>query len=75
MKPIAPIKENQNAAVGFASGGGIGALVIWLASVGGYDVPGPIAAIIAGAISGVVLFMGREGIRGVAHAIWRGHRN
>lgn len=68
-----PVKENPNAAIGFASGGGIGALVIWLASIGGYEVPGPIAAIIAGAISGFALYIGRQGIRGLLHTIWRGN--
>jgi hypothetical protein len=66
------IQRNPNAAVALTSGSGVGALAVWLLGVVGVDMPPEIGAVVAGAMAGVVLFIGRRGIKGVIDAVWSG---
>lgn len=72
----APIPSNHpNATAALATGSGLGSLVAWLLNdVGHLAVPAVGCAAIAGGIAAVALFIGRNGIRGVAQLIWRGNR-
>jgi hypothetical protein len=63
--------KNRNAAAG-TGGGGLGVLVVWLLGHFGVDVSAEIGALIATGVAGFVLFVGRNGLVGLAHLIWRG---
>jgi hypothetical protein len=54
------------------SGSGVGALAVWILGVVGVDMPPEIGAVVAGAIAGVVLSIGRNGIKGVVEKVWSG---
>lgn len=60
---------NATAAVG---GGGLGVIVVWALGLAGVDVPPEVAAAIAGGLAGIVLFIGRRGVKGLASVMWRG---
>lgn len=65
--------KHPNATVGAASGSGLGTLLVWLlSSVAGLDLAPEVGAAIAGAVAAAVLFIGRRGIRGALHVVWRG---
>lgn len=67
------VQENQNAIAGGVSGSGVGTLAVWLlnrwAKAGLSAEQG---AAIAGGVAAAVLFIGRNGIRGVWRLVWRG---
>jgi putative flippase GtrA len=63
---------HPNALVGGGSGIGGGLVVVYVLSLAGVDVDPMIAAAIAGGCSALVLFVGREGIRGLVRRVWRG---
>lgn len=64
--------NHPNAVVGGASGAGVGTLVVWLLGRYGVSLDAEVAATIAGGISAVVLFIGKNGLRGAWHLVWRG---
>jgi hypothetical protein len=72
LQPTQIVRSNPNASVG--AGGGILALfVTWLAgNLFHWNVSAEDGALIATVISAVALFVGRNGIRGVARIVWRG---
>ena len=51
---------------------GVGVVVVWLLGHFGVDISAEVGAAIAGGEAAVALFIGRKGILGVAHLIWRG---
>jgi hypothetical protein len=65
--------KNPNAAV---AGGGtsLSVLVVWLLGHFHVALSAEDGAVIAGALATVVLFIGREGIRGVWRRIWGGEQ-
>ncbi len=68
------LSSHPNAKAAASSGAGV-AVLIYLLSLVGVDVPDPPLAvgIFAGsAVSALVLAIGRGGIRGIALTLWRG---
>lgn len=63
---------HPNAIAGGVSGVGGGVFVVYLLHQFGYEVDPMLGAVIAGALSTVVLFVGRNGLRGALRAIWKG---
>jgi hypothetical protein len=55
-----------------ASGGGVGILVVWVASLFGADLPPAAAATLTTFIIIAAAALGRNGIRGLAVKLWRG---
>jgi hypothetical protein len=55
-----------------ASGGGIGILAVWVASLFGAELPPAAAATITTIIIIAAAALGRNGIRGLAVKLWRG---
>lgn len=69
-----PIRKNPNATVG-AGGGFLAVFITWLAgNVLHWNVSAEGGAIIATAVSTVVLLIGREGIKGLIDIVWNGTR-
>jgi hypothetical protein len=66
------MQKNPNAIVGGGSGVAGGVAVVYVLSLFGIDVDPMVGAIIAGGFSAVVLFLGREGVRGLFRLVWRG---
>lgn len=65
--------KHPNATVGLVTGSGLGTLVAWLLNdVAHLAVPGVGCAAIAGGLAATALFIGRNGVRGVAQLVWRG---
>ena len=67
-----PVTDNPNAAVGGISGIGGGILVVYVLGLLGVDVDQYAAAAIAGAVSTIALFIGKNGIKGALGIFWRG---
>lgn len=67
--------SNNPQTVVSASATGIGVLAVWLLSVFGVHVPNEVAVVIAGVISAILFFIGREGLVGVWNLILHGHRH
>jgi hypothetical protein len=65
------LNKHPNASVASSAGVG-GALICWLLGHFGVDVSAEIGALIATGVAGFVLFVGRNGLVGLAHLIWRG---
>lgn len=65
--------KHPNAAVA-AGGSSLSAIVVWLLGHFHVALSAEDGAIVAGAVSAVVLFIGREGIRGVWRRIWGGEQ-
>lgn len=63
--------KNPNAAVA-AGGSSLSAIVVWLLGHFHVALSAEDGAVIAGAVSTVVLFVGREGIKGIWKKIWDG---
>lgn len=63
--------NHPNAVAGGSSGLGA-ALVVYLISLAGYEIPGWVGAAAAAAAASVFLFVGRNGVRGVIRLVWRG---
>lgn len=63
--------KNPNAAVA-AGGSSLSAIVVWLLGHFHVALSAEDGAVIAGAVSAVVLFVGREGIKGAWKRIWGG---
>jgi hypothetical protein len=68
----APISANPNAVIGGGSGIAGGLLIVQVFNWFGYDLDAGTGAVIAGVVSLVVLFIGRNGIRGAIRKIWKG---
>ena len=66
--------KHPNAAVA-AGGSSLSAIVVWLLGHFHVALSAEDGAVIAGALATVVLFIGREGIRGVWRRIWGGSEN
>lgn len=66
------IDRHPNAIIGGVTGSAGGALIVWVASMAGVDIPAEVAPLVAGAVTALVLAIGREGIRGVVHSVWDG---
>lgn len=64
--------KNPNAVIGGSSGVGGGVVVVYALTLVGIDVDPMVGAAIAGVISAVVLYVGREGVRGLFRLVWRG---
>lgn len=64
--------KNPNALVSLGSTAGGGELVVEIADRLGYSISTGWGIAVAGAISYVVLFVGREGIRGLFRRVWSG---
>ena len=64
--------NHPNAAVGTSTGVGGGSLVIYLLGLFGWHVDNYAAVAIAAAVSGVALFIGRNGIKGAWRRIIHG---
>jgi hypothetical protein len=63
---------HPNATVGSVSAAGGGALIVWVLSLLGVDVDPYIATVIAGGVAGLLLLVGRKGVKGVARVLWSG---
>jgi len=63
--------KNPNAAVA-AGGSSLSAIIVWLLGHFHVALSAEDGAIIAGAVSAVVLFIGREGIKGAWRRVWGG---
>lgn len=66
------IARNPNAAVGAVSAGGLGTIVALLFRWAGVELEPEAASAIAGGLAGLALWIGREGIKGLARRVWRG---
>jgi len=67
-----PVKQHPNAATA-AGLTGPSVLVVWLlGKLGLVDITPEIAALLAGAIIAVGLFIGKRGIKGLLSMLWRG---
>lgn len=64
--------KHPNAATSLIAGGGGGSAVYAILNAAGVHVTPEVAIWIAAAASTVVLFVGRNGLQGVARIIWRG---
>lgn len=64
--------RHPNAVASFASAGGGGAALVYLLALAGVDLPAPLVPVVAGALSALVLFLGRNGLRGLVRVVWRG---
>lgn len=65
--------KNPNAAVA-AGGSGLSVFVVWLLGHFHVDLSAEDGAVIAGAVASVVLFIGRNGIKGLWKKIWNGEQ-
>jgi len=63
--------KNPNAAVA-AGGSSLSAIIVWLLGHFHVALSAEDGAIVAGAVSAVVLFIGREGIKGAWRRVWGG---
>ena len=63
--------KHPNAAVA-AGGSSLSAIIVWLLGHFHVALSAEDGAIIAGAVSAVVLFIGREGIKGAWRRVWGG---
>lgn len=75
MNDVQPPEDNPNRAeraADAASGGGIGILVVWIASLFGAELPPAAAATLTTFIIILAAALGRNGIRGIAVKLWRG---
>lgn len=71
QKPGQRLSSNPNAAI--ASGTtGTGVLVVWLLGHFGVAISAEVGAVIAGGASAILLYIGRNGIKGLAQRIWKG---
>jgi hypothetical protein len=66
------IAKHPNASVALGSGSGLGALIVWIVGIAGIAMPAEVGAVVAGVIAGAALFIGKEGLKGLWHAIWFG---
>jgi hypothetical protein len=66
------VRRNPNAAVALTSGSGVGALAVWGLTAAGVGIPPEIGAVLAGAVSAAVLFVGKNGLVGVWGLVMRG---
>lgn len=54
---------------------GLAALITWGLRSRGVNINQPEAALLAGALSSAVLFVGRRGLKGAAKGIWNGTKS
>lgn len=67
----APLAAHPNASL--ATGlGGAGVLAVWLAGHLGASLTGEESAALSGAVTSLGLLIGRRGVRGLLHFLWRG---
>lgn len=64
--------KHPNATVGGLSGAGIGTFLVYALGKAGVQLDPEAASAIAGAVAAIALFIGRNGVRGLIHLIWRG---
>ena len=68
------MSRNPNASVALGWGSGAGTLLVWLVGLSGVEMPAEVAAVVGGAVASLMLFLGREGIRGALERVWWGKR-
>jgi hypothetical protein len=66
--------RNPNASVALGWGSGAGTVLVWLLGLSGVDMPAEVAAVMGGAVASVMLFLGREGLKGAFERVWLGRR-
>lgn len=66
------MSRHPNATVALVAGSGLGSITAWVLALAGAPVPPEVAAAIAGGIAAFGLMVGRDGLRGVARAVWYG---
>lgn len=66
------VQHHPNATVALVSGSGLGTLIAWGATRLGVSLTVTEATVIAGAVSAVALFIGKNGIKGIIHLVWNG---
>jgi hypothetical protein len=59
------IRDNPNASVSLGSGAGVGSLLVWALGRFGVSLDPVEASAIAGALSWLALYVGREGLHGI----------
>lgn len=64
--------SHPNAAAGLVGGSGGGALLVYLLALVGVHVPLVFAPALGGFAAAFVLFVGRNGLRGIVRVAWRG---
>jgi hypothetical protein len=67
------VKGNPNASVAAASTAA-GVLLIWLLTSLGVDISPEVGAAISGLLASVVLWIGRDGIKGAISKVWGGDK-
>jgi len=63
--------NHPNATVA-ASGSGTAILIVWLLGLLGVDIGAEVGAAIAGATATGLLFIGRNGLKGLMRIVWQG---
>ena len=63
--------KHPNAAVA-AGGSGLSVFVVWLLGHFHIDLSAEDGAIVAGAVASIVLYIGRNGVKGVWRRLWEG---
>jgi hypothetical protein len=66
------VARHPNASVALGSGSGLGALIVWIAGLGGATMPPEVGAAVGGVVAATALFIGRRGIKGAVHLLWNG---
>jgi hypothetical protein len=66
------VKANPNATAALAAGGGVGPAVVYLLALAGVHLDAYAGVAVSSAAATIVLFIGRNGIRGAIRLIWRG---
>lgn len=69
------VVKHPNALVGTAGGAGLGPAVVEVLALFDVEVSGTLGAVIGGAAAGIVLMVGRKGVRGIARTVWAGNSN
>lgn len=68
------MRRHPNAVVGGTAGVGGGVLVVWLLGLAGVALTPEVGAALAGGLAAAVLFLGRNGLTGLARIVWRGNQ-
>jgi hypothetical protein len=63
--------NHPNATVAGGSAG-VSVLIVWVAGHFGVDLGAEEAIVLAGLLTVAVLAVGRDGVTGIAHRVWRG---
>ena len=73
-RPDSALNAHPNALVGGGSGIGAGVLIVLIASKLGLELSAYEGAVIAGGAAAAALFIGRNGVRGLARIAWSGKK-